>query len=300
LADWGQKRIDQRCTYDAGWVFEPCASVGSVDCGGTLATIWVVDTGVRYTHQQFWVSSTDSKTRATLAANFATGNPDPWNGDCNGHGTHCAGSAAGLDYGVSPQALIKSVRVLNCQGSGTFADVAAGFDFVAANQDAGKKNVMSVSLGGGYSATTNLAVEEAALAGVIPVVAAGNSNANVDNFSPASAALTICVGATGGTNDVRATYSNFGAKIDNFAPGSNILSAWYTSDTATNTISGTSMATPLTSGAIAQIPGAAHKEADVHADIVEFSSHGVVGNPGLQTTDRLIYDRWNDGTNNDC
>jgi len=300
LADWGQLRVDQRCTYDGAHTFNPCGSPGSVDCGGTLATVWIVDTGVRYTHTQFHTSDTDVKLRASLAADYATGDPDPWNGDCNGHGTHCAGSAAGLDWGIAPAALIKSVRVLNCQGSGTFADVASGFTFVANNQDAGRKNIMSVSLGGGYSASTNLAIEEAAMLGVIPVVAAGNSNSNVDNFSPASAQFIICVGATGGTNDARATYSNYGAKVDNFAPGSNILSAWYTSDTATAVLSGTSMATPLTSGAIAVIPGAAHKELDVHADIVEFASQNVVVNPGPATTTRLIYDRWNDGTDPNC
>jgi len=213
--------------------------------GGAGAKIWIVDTGVFQTHQEF--ARSGGGTRVSSNQDYVgTGGTD-----CNGHGTHCAGSAAGNFRGLAPQADIGNVRVLNCQGSGTNANVIAGFNWVSNNQKSGASNILSASLGGGFSETSNAAIRNAANNGVIPVVAAGNDNANACNYSPASTAEAITVGAIGAQNNNRASFTNTGSCVDVFAPGVNIHSAWYTSSTTYNTISGTSMATPLTAGAIA-------------------------------------------------
>eukprot|EP00456_Euglypha_rotunda_P093868 TRINITY_DN992_c0_g1_i7.p1 TRINITY_DN992_c0_g1~~TRINITY_DN992_c0_g1_i7.p1 ORF type:complete len:366 (-),score=29.21 TRINITY_DN992_c0_g1_i7:189-1286(-) len=215
---------------------------------GSKAKIWIVDTGVLFAHQEFYTSSTNTVSRVTTRQNFALNNPAT--GDCNGHGTHCAGSAAGLYRGVATGAEIGSVRVLNCQGSGSNTDVVAGFDYVAANQASGKTNILSASLGGGASTTTDNAINAAASKGVVPSVAAGNSNANACDSSPARAASAITVGATQ-SSDAIASFSNWGSCVAIFAPGQSIHSSYYTSNTAYSTLSGTSMATPLASGVFA-------------------------------------------------
>jgi serine protease len=199
---------------------------------------------VLFNHQEFGG-------RVNPVQNMVSVGTPPAAGDCNGHGTHCAGSAAGAWRGVATGAAIGSVRVLNCQGSGTNADVVAGFNFVANNQASGVTNILSASLGGGKSTATDDAINAGANRGVVPVVAAGNdNNANACNYSPAGAAQALTVGATA-SNDGRASFSNSGSCLDVFSPGVSIHSAWYTGNTAYNTISGTSMATPLTAGAIA-------------------------------------------------
>jgi len=215
---------------------------------GTRAKVWIVDTGVLFAHQEFYTSASDTRTRVTTVQNFALNNPAT--GDCNGHGTHCAGSAAGLYRGVAVAAEIGSVRVLNCQGSGTTTDVVAGFNYVTNNQAAGKSNILSASLGGGASTASDDAINAAANNGVIPVVAAGNDNANACNYSPARATGAITVGATQ-SSDAITSFSNWGTCVNIFAPGQSIHSSYYTSNTAYSTLSGTSMATPLTAGVFA-------------------------------------------------
>ncbi len=160
--------------------------------------------------------------------------------DGNGHGTHVAGTVAGTSYGVAKKASIVGVRVLDNNGSGTTAGVIEGVDWVAAN--AVLPAVANMSLGGGASTTLDNAVRNAIAAGVTFAVAAGNESTTATG-SPARVAEAITVGATTST-DARASYSNYGSNLDIFAPGSSITSAWNTSDSATNTISGTSMATP--------------------------------------------------------
>jgi serine protease len=288
-SDWGQDRMDQRCLPLNGQ-FSPCTS-SAIDCQGAGAAIWIVDTGIRTTHNDFGG-------RASIAVDYAAGDAKPYNGDCNGHGTHCAGSAAGTTWGIAPKANLYSVRVLNCQGSGTTANVISGFDYVGNNQKSGKRNIMSASLGGSFSQSSNDAVEKIIAKGVICVVAAGNDNGNACNYSPASAPNAITVGATTST-DARSSFSNYGTCVDTFAPGSSIKSAWYTSDTATNTLSGTSMATPLVAGALALQQGQP-SNSKAKTDFTGYSTKNVVTNPGTGSPNRLGYDRGSDGTSTSC
>jgi len=183
------------------------------------------------------------------------------NTDCNGHGTHVAGTVGGALYGVAKKVSIIAVKVLGCTGSGTNSGVISGVQYTATNRK-GKPTVANMSLGGGYSQALNDAVKAAVNAGVVFAVAAGNENQDACNVSPASEASAITVGATDVEDkgsetqiDIRASYSNFGKCVKVLAPGSLIKSAWYTSNTATNTISGTSMASPHVAGVSALILG---------------------------------------------
>jgi len=285
--DWGIDRVDQHCLPLNG-VANPCQGKSN-DCTGANTVTWVVDTGIRTSHNEFGG-------RAKFVVNYATGDYATYNGDCNGHGTHVAGSVAGKTYGVAKSGTVYAVRVLNCQGSGTNADVTSGYNYVGNNAVAGKRNILSASLGGGLSTASNNAIDAVANKGVVVVVAAGNDNANACNYSPASASLAITVGSITNTN-ARSSFSNFGTCVNVFAPGSNILSAWYTSDSATNTISGTSMATPLVSGSVAVLPTTTGSTySTINSWIQTYSTRGVVTNPGTGSPNYVVYDRWNDGT----
>jgi oryzin len=167
-----------------------------------------------------------------------------------GHGTHCAATAAGKTYGISKKATIVAVKVLDKNGSGTFAGVISGIQWVADN--ALPNSVLTMSLGGSFSAAVNSAVAGAVSAGVTVAVAAGNSNGNISNYSPASEPSAITVGAIDSA-DTRASFSNYGNLLDVWGPGVNTLSAWIGAPTATNTISGTSMATPHIAGLAAYL-----------------------------------------------
>jgi len=195
---------------------------------GSGAKIWVVDTGVLPNHQELNGFVKDN-------ADFVgTGGVD-----CNGHGTHCAGSAGGNWRGMATNAEIGNVRVLNCQGSGTNTAVVNGFNYACNNRASGKGNILSASLGGGASQATDDAINGCNNLGVICVVAAGNNNANACGYSPARATGAITVGATN-KDDAMASFSNWGSCVNVFAPGQNIHSSWYTSTSTYNTISGTS------------------------------------------------------------
>ncbi|MGH3084736.1 MAG: S8 family serine peptidase, partial [Gaiellaceae bacterium] len=240
---------------------------------------YIIDTGVRGTHNEF-------TGRMGNGADFV-GDGNGTN-DCHGHGTHVAGTTGGTTYGVAKGFMIHPVRVLNCQGSGTTSGVIAGVDWVTNNSPS--PAVANMSLGGGVSTALDNAVSSSISSGVSYAIAAGNSNANACNFSPARVGTANTVGSTT-SSDARSSFSNYGTCLDIFAPGSSITSAWNTSDTTTNTISGTSMATPHVAGAIALYldanPGA--PPATVTSALVSNATTGKVSNPGAGSPNRLLY-----------
>jgi subtilisin family serine protease len=234
-ATWGIDRIDQRALPLSGSFGYTATGVG--------VNAYVIDTGIRFSHTEF-------AGRAVSGYDAVDGGAAD---DCNGHGTHVAGSVGGTLYGVAKAATLVGVRVLDCRGSGTNAGVIAGIDWVTANHT--RPAVANMSLGGGASTAVDDAVTRLINAGVPAVVAAGNGNIfgiaqDACNYSPARVASAITIGATTST-DARASYSNYGNCVDLFAPGSSIKSAWYNGDAATNTISGTSMASPHVAGVAA-------------------------------------------------
>ncbi len=232
-ATWGLDRIDQadlplNTTYVYNFLVTP-------------VTAYIIDTGIRPDHAEFG---------GRVGVGYSVIADGRGTTDCNGHGTHVSGTVGGTIYGVAKNVTLIPVRVLSCAGSGTISGVIAGINWVIDNHAAGAPAVANMSLGGGASAALDLAVFNAFSDGVTVVVAAGNSNADACRYSPARAPTAITVGATTST-DARASYSNYGSCLDIFAPGSAITSAWYTSTTATNTISGTSMAAPHVAGVAA-------------------------------------------------
>ncbi|AKS42526.1 S8 family serine peptidase [Wenzhouxiangella marina] len=230
-ATWGLDRVDQRD--------RPLNGTYIYDTSASNVYTYIVDTGVRASHNDFG---------GRVISGFTAINDGQGSNDCNGHGTHVAGTVAGSTWGVAKAARIVPVRVLGCNGSGTNAGVVAGMDWVAANHI--KPAVANMSLGGGASTTTDNAVAGMRNAGVTVVVAAGNENQNACNVSPARSSAAITVGSTT-SSDARSSFSNWGSCVDIFAPGSSITSAWYNSNSATNTISGTSMAAPHVAGVAA-------------------------------------------------
>jgi len=232
-ATWGIDRIDQRdLPLNQRYVYN--------DIAGSNVDVYVVDTGVLTTH-------TELSGRASAAFNAITGESGS---DLNGHGTHVAGTIAGTQYGVAKKSTIYGVKVLAGNGSGSTTGVISGVNYVANNKSGSRRSVANMSLGGGASTTLDSAVANAVSGGVIFAVAAGNDNANACNGSPARVASAITVGATTNT-DARSSFSNFGTCVDIFAPGTSITSAWIGSNTATQTISGTSMASPHVAGVAA-------------------------------------------------
>ncbi|KAF5002861.1 hypothetical protein FGRMN_22 [Fusarium graminum] len=231
-APWGLGTVSHRTKGSTSYIYD--TNAGS----GTYA--YIVDTGIRATHSEF-------EGRAQAVYTAFSGD----NADSAGHGTHVAGTIAGKTYGVSKKATIQAVKVFQGSSSST-SIILAGFNW-AANDIISKgrttKSVVNMSLGGGYSASFNNAIESASSSGIISAIAAGNDGANAANTSPASAPSAITVGAIDSSWAI-ASYSNYGTVLDIFAPGTGVLSAWYTSNSATNTISGTSMATPHIAGLV--------------------------------------------------
>jgi subtilisin family serine protease len=231
-ATWGLDRIDQ--------VARPLSATYTYTSTGSGVNVYVIDTGIRTSHTQF-------QGRASVAFD-AVG--DGHNGsDCNGHGTHVAGTVGGVTYGVAKAARLFAVRVLNCSGSGSTSGVIAGVDWVTARHVS--PAVANMSLGGGISSSLDTAVRNSIASGVTYAIAAGNSNINASNTSPARVGEAITVGAST-INDSRASFSNYGSVVDIFAPGQSITSAWWTSTISTRTISGTSMAAPHVAGVAAR------------------------------------------------
>src|SRR3569832_85484 len=230
-ATWGLDRIDQADL--------PLNATYNYDATASNVYAYVIDTGIYFPHNEFGG-------RAVLGYDCVN---DGRNGlDCNGHGTHEAGTIGGSVYGVAKSVNLYAVRVLNCSGSGTTSSVIAGIDWVTAERKS--PAVANMSLGGGASTAHNNAVRNSVASGVTYAIAAGNSNADACASSPSRVAEAITVGASAST-DARASFSNYGSCVDLFAPGVNITSAWYTGATALANLSGTSMATPHTAGAAA-------------------------------------------------
>jgi subtilisin family serine protease len=253
--------------------------------GGTGVTVYVADTGILTTHQDFGG-------RASFGVNYST---DSSTADGNGHGTHCAGTIGGTTYGVAKGTTLVAVKVLSSGGSGSIAGIVNGVNWVAARATSGK-SVISMSLGGsGTQTALQTAINSAVNGGVAVVVAAGNDNSNACNYSPAGFASCITVGATAlnsaNTADSRSSFSNFGTCVDIFAPGTNIRSAWIGSNTATNTISGTSMACPHVAGLSATIlqVNSNMSPAQLRSTLNSNSQTGLIGNVGTGSPNRLAY-----------
>lgn len=270
-ATWGLDRIDQ--------VDRPLDTIYHYNYTGAGVKAYIVDTGIRADHLEF---------TGRLLSGFSAISDGRGTSDCNGHGTHVAGTVGGTTWGVAKQANLIPVRVLDCKGSGTWSGVIAGIDWVANNGGSG--SVANMSLGGGFSSSINAAVAGAVAQGVTMVVAAGNSNANACSYSPSSEPSAITVGATTSA-DARASYSNYGTCLDLFAPGSSITSAWYTSNTASNIISGTSMASPHVAGvaalAIQANPGST--PAAIAQLLVSNATLNHVGSAGTGSPNKLLF-----------
>ncbi|MFD5743630.1 S8 family peptidase [Streptomyces massasporeus] len=268
---WGLDRIDQpRLPRNLMYSYP--------DTAGKSATVYVIDTGVRITHTEF-------AGRARHGYDFV--DRDTNASDGNGHGTHVATTIAGKTYGVAKQSKIVSVRVLDNNGAGTLSGVIAGVDWVTVRRV--RPAVANMSLGAGVSTSLDTAVRNSIASGVTYAVAAGNSNADATTFSPARVGSALTVGASTLT-DSRSSFSNYGPRLDMFAPGSLITAGWHTSDTATTTLSGTSMAAPHVAGAAAVYltshPSAG--PATVHSALVNGATTGVLNNVGTGSPNRLL------------
>lgn len=275
-ATWGLDRVDQRSL--------PLSTTYTHNTAASNVNAYIIDTGIRTSHGEFG-------DRASVGTDTVG---DGRNGqDCQGHGTHVAGTVGGRTYGVAKGVNLIAVRVLGCDGSGTTEGVIAGVDWVTAN--AAKPAVANMSLGGSASAALDSAVKRSIASGVSYSIAAGNGiligiPVNACNYSPARVPEAITVGATDRT-DRRASFSNYGTCLDLFAPGVDITSAWKDSDSATSTISGTSMATPHTAGVaalyLADNPTAS--PAQVRDALVNNATSGKVTDPRTGSPNKLLH-----------
>ncbi|HEX8392309.1 MAG TPA: S8 family peptidase [Longimicrobium sp.] len=266
-APWGLDRIDQASGTLSGTY--------TYTATGTGVRAYIIDSGIQANHPQFG-------TRAQNVWDYAGGS----GADCNGHGTHVSGTVGGSTYGVAKNVMLRGVRVVDCNGAGSTSTVISAMDWVRLNHI--KPAVANMSLGYPYSSAVNTAATNMINAGIFTAVASGNENQDACNVSPASASGTLTVNAVD-RYGARASFSNYGACTDVYAPGVNVLSAWLNS--GTNTISGTSMASPHAAGV-----GALYKSAfgdAASSTIVTWiinnaTPNAVTGNPA-NTPNRLLF-----------
>lgn len=269
---WGLDRVDQSNL--------PLDNAYTYNFDGSGVRAYIIDTGIRTSHAEFGG-------RASAGFDAFGGNGQ----DCNGHGTHVAGTVGSNAYGLAKNVTLIGVRVLNCSGSGSNSGVIAGVDYVTQQKQSNPSipMVANMSLGGGASTALDNAIRNSVAAGVTYAVAAGNENQNACNVSPARVGEALTVGSTT-SSDNRSSFSNYGTCVDLFAPGSSITSTWSTSNTAINTISGTSMASPHVAGAAAlyldENPSAS--PATVFSAITNSATSGVVGNRGSGSPNLLL------------
>jgi len=268
---WGLDRVDQKDL--------PLDNAYTPTNGGEGVTAFIIDTGVRATHTTF-----GGRVAGGFDAIDGDDNPD----DGFGHGTHVAGTIGGAEYGLAKAVNIVPVRVLGDDGSGTTEQVVAGIDWVTQNHQG--PSVANMSLGGGVDEALDTAVQNSIASGVTYAIAAGNSSADAKDFSPARVPEAITVAASD-INDAQADFSNFGELVDIYGPGVDITSSWNTDDNATNTISGTSMATPHVAGAavlfLSANPDAA--PADVAAGLTGAATPDKITNASPGTPNKLLY-----------
>jgi serine protease len=279
--DWGTARINHR-NYNSSQTYTYDYTTGA---SGANVDAYVIDTGIYCENDDFTSKKTGTCTFGYSSVTNIIGIVDETDG--NGHGTHCAGTIAGQRWGAAKEANLIAVKVLSDRGSGSSSGVLDGINWVAGQPAiTGRKSIANLSLGGGFSQTENDAIAAATAAGVTMVVAAGNDDSDACNYSPASAPEAITVAASD-INNVRASYSNYGTCVDIFGPGSAITSAWIGSPSATNTISGTSMASPQVCGTGAKFLSADNSltpetlTAKILADASQNEIADVMGSPNL-------------------
>lgn len=273
-APWGLDRADQRAL--------PLSTDYTAPSTGAGVTAYVVDTGILGTHEDFG---------ARVASGWTAIDDANGTSDCNGHGTHVAGTVAGATYGIAKAVELVPVRVLDCDGSGYMSDVVAGLDWAVRHHAAGVQAVMNLSLGGSASSVVDAAVRAVIDDGITAVVAAGNESTDACTTSPARVRAAITVAATD-RFDRQAPFSNHGTCVDLYAPGVSISSTWHTSTVATKTLSGTSMASPHAAGAAALLiaQGLASTPAQVAGRLTSDATTDVVtARTTDDTPDRLLF-----------
>jgi subtilisin family serine protease len=266
-ATWGLDRIDQRS--------RPLSGTYTYTSTASAVRAYIIDTGIQANHPQF-----GTRAAASYDALGGTG------ADCNGHGTHVAGTIGSTTYGVAKSVRLRGVRVLNCAGSGSYSAIIAGIDWVRLN--AVKPAVANMSLGGGLNSALNTAATNLANSGVFLAVAAGNENQNACNVSPASASGVFTT-ASSTSSDAKSSFSNWGSCVEAYAPGSSITSTWINS--GTRTISGTSMASPHVAGVAALYKGTFGdaSSSTITSWIINNATLNVITGNVTGTPNRLLY-----------